>query len=124
MRRDHPMEFTEMTIPTRPRVLMIDDTRENLMLLRALLGSNYQCMAATDGRQGLELAHADDPPDLILLDVMMPGMDGWEVCRRLKTDAKTREIPVIFLTGLTHVHDEVRGFGLGAGQSHLFSRVQ
>ena len=68
---------------------------------------------AMDGEGALELAHTD-PPDLILLDIMMPGMDGYEVCRRLKADEKTKDIPVIFVTAMGEIEDETKGFELGA----------
>jgi putative two-component system response regulator len=79
-----------------------------------LLGSLYVVKVATNGSKALRIARSASPPDLILLDIMMPDMDGYEVCRQLKDDASTREIPVIFLTAKSEVEDEQRGFDLGA----------
>ena len=85
--------------PARPRLLLVDDVKANLLLLAKALGQDYECRLATDGASALEQA-ISDPPDLILLDVMMPGLDGYEVCRQLKADPRTINIPVIFLTHL------------------------
>ena len=79
-------------------VLLVDDTETNLDILVATLGEDYDLAVAMDGPTALELAR-DQSPDLILLDVLMPGMDGYEVCRRLQAEAATTDIPVIFLTG-------------------------
>ena len=103
------LDFTQ-----KPTVLVIDDTPDNLTLLRGLLKDATRVKVATDGERGLELAKSGEPPDLILLDIMMPDLDGYEVCRRLKADPKTRDIPVIFLTAKSEVEDEKRGFELGA----------
>ena len=94
-------------------VLVVDDTETNIDILVETLGEDYDVQVAMDGETALASA-AEDPPDLILLDIMMPGMDGYEVCRRLKADENTRDIPVIFVTAKTEVEDEVRGFKLGA----------
>jgi sigma-B regulation protein RsbU (phosphoserine phosphatase) len=94
-------------------VLLVDDTPENIQIVNAILKDTYRIRIATNGAKALELARTDPMPDLILLDVMMPGMDGFEVCSRLKLDAATRDIPVIFLTGATEVADETRGFEVG-----------
>jgi putative two-component system response regulator len=96
----------------RPTVLAVDDTPANLTLLSQLLGRHYRVQIAVSGAKALELA-LRRPPDIVLLDVMMPGMDGYEVCRRLKADPRTREVPVIFLTALNGVDDETRGFDVG-----------
>lgn len=98
----------------RPLLLLVDDSRSNLAVLNSLLGSEYHTRVAVEGAGALALARAEPLPDLILLDVMMPEMDGFEVCRRLKSDPVTAGIPVIFLTALTSVEDEERGFALGA----------
>jgi sigma-B regulation protein RsbU (phosphoserine phosphatase) len=95
-------------------VLLVDDAPENIQIVNSILKDIYKIRIATNGPKALELAKADPPPDLVLLDVMMPGMDGYEVCTRLKSDPATREIPVIFLTGQTEVADETRGFEVGA----------
>ena len=98
----------------RSTILIVDDTPENIFLISSLLKDSYRMKVATEGETALRLAAADGRPDLILLDVMMPGMDGYEVCRRLKENPKTSDIPVIFLTAKTDVEDEKRGLELGA----------
>ena len=95
-------------------ILVVDDTPDNLTLMSGLLKDNYRVKIANNGARALKIAESDAPPDLILLDIMMPEMDGYEVCRRLKADVKTRDIPVIFLTAKTEVVDETHGFELGA----------
>ncbi len=95
------------------RILIVDDAPENIDILgRALM--DYKRSVALNGEKALQRAMSDIPPDLILLDVMMPGMDGYEVCRRLKAEARTRDIPVIFVTAKDEVEDETHGFALGA----------
>jgi serine phosphatase RsbU (regulator of sigma subunit) len=94
-------------------VLLVDDTPANIQIALAILKDLYQVRVATNGAKALELANSEPVPDLILLDVMMPGMDGFEVCTRLKAAQTTREIPVIFLTGQTEIEDETRGFEVG-----------
>lgn len=95
-------------------ILVIDDVPENLKVAAGLLKESYRLKVATSGEKGLVLAQEEPQPDLILLDVMMPGMDGYEVCWRLKADERTRMIPVIFLTARTDAADETKGLGLGA----------
>ncbi|MBF0378078.1 MAG: diguanylate cyclase [Desulfamplus sp.] len=95
-------------------ILIVDDEPYNLKILNELLRSDYSTRVATNGERALEIAMSDNPPDLILLDVMMPGIDGYEVCRRLKSVANTQDIPVIFITAKTDEQDEVRGFEAGA----------
>ena len=95
-------------------ILVIDDTPDNLKLMAGLLKDIYRVKIANSGEKGLAIATASPPPDLILLDVMMPGMDGYEVCRRLKENPATAEIPVIFLTAMASPEDETKGFGVGA----------
>lgn len=99
---------------TRPRILIVDDVQENLHALMGILRDGYAISAATNGDKALELAHREPQPDLILLDIVMPGMDGYEVCRQLKADEQTRNIPVIFLTARTQEEDERRGLEIGA----------
>ncbi|MCE3252465.1 MAG: two-component system response regulator, partial [Cellvibrio sp.] len=101
--------FTEKAI-----ILVVDDTPDNLTLMSGLLKDNYRVKVANSGERALKIAQSETPPDLILLDIMMPEMDGYEVCRRLKADTKTRDIPIIFLTAKTEVVDETHGFELGA----------
>ena len=94
-------------------VLVVDDTIENLRLLSDLLGEQgYEVRAVTNGRQALQ-AVEHDPPDLILLDINMPEMDGYEVCRRLRATERSKDVPVIFLTALTDTADKVRAFDAG-----------
>src|ERR1700758_17439 len=95
-------------------VLLVDDAPANIQVVNSILKDIYKIRIATNGAKALELAKADPPPDLVLLDVMMPEMDGYEVCTRLKADLETRDIPVIFLTGQTEVEDETKGFDVGA----------
>ena len=98
----------------KPTVLVVDDTPDNLTLMSELLMDRYRVRVANSGERALKIAASDDVPDLILLDIMMPGMDGYEVCQRLKAEAATRDIPVIFLTAKVTVEDEERGLELGA----------
>jgi putative two-component system response regulator len=95
-------------------VLVVDDTPDNLSLMSGLLKDLYKVKIANNGERALKIAATGTPPDIILLDIMMPVMDGYETCRRLKADPATRDIPVIFLTARTEVEDEMRGFELGA----------
>ncbi len=95
-------------------VLVVDDTPDNLALMSALLKSSYKVKVANHGDKGLRIAASATPPDLILLDVMMPDVDGYEVCRRLKADPRTCDIPVIFLTARSEAEDERKGLALGA----------
>lgn len=96
----------------RPTVLAVDDTPANLNLLTQLLGKDYRVQIAVSGAKALDLARRR-PPDIIVLDIMMPEMDGYEVCRQLKADPRTREVPVVFLTALSSAADETRGFEVG-----------
>jgi diguanylate cyclase (GGDEF)-like protein len=98
---------------TRSKLLLVDDVRANLLLLKKLLEQDYDCATATDGASALEQA-VNNPPDLILLDILMPELDGYEVCRRLKNDPRTTHIPVIFLTHLNEEEDEKKGLEAGA----------
>ncbi|WP_317205736.1 two-component system response regulator [Janthinobacterium sp.] len=104
-----------MSIPLHklPLILAVDDEASNLQLLRQILQTGYRLLFAKDGERALELAR-QERPELILLDVMMPGMSGHEVCRRLKADAATSAIPVIFVTALSEPQDELSGFEAGA----------
>lgn len=97
----------------RHSVLVIDDTPTNLSLINQLLHEHYRVKLANNGWRGLELAFAT-PPDLVLLDIMMPEIDGYEVCRRLKADPRTAHTPIIFLTAKVEAADEELGFELGA----------
>lgn len=97
----------------RPKLLLVDDEPTNLQVLRQILQDDYRLLFAKDGDKALELA-ARETPALILLDVMMPGMTGHEVCSRLKAEPATAAIPVIFVTALADVEDEAKGFEVGA----------
>ncbi len=100
--------------PEQKLILVVDDTPLNISVITGALKDTFRTKVATSGAKALAIAAADEKPDLILLDVMMPEMDGYEVCRRLKADPTTREIPVIFLTAQTDAEDETRGFQVGA----------
>lgn len=102
-----------MPIDTRPLLLLVDDEATNLQVLRHILQEDYRLLFAKDGAKALEMAERERP-DLILLDVMMPGMTGYEVCQALKAQAHLEAIPVIFVTALADVEDEARGFAVGA----------
>ena len=95
-------------------VLLVDDAPANLQVVNSILKSTYKIQIATSGEKALKIANQSPTPDLILLDVMMPEMDGYEVCSHLKSAADTRDIPVIFLTGQTETDDETKGFEVGA----------
>lgn len=95
-------------------VLVVDDTPTNIQLLNGILREDYKVKAATSGEKALKIAQIKPLPDIILLDVMMPKMDGYEVCRQLKTSSLTASIPVIFITAKSEVEDEQQGFALGA----------
>ena len=96
-----------------PTVLVVDDTPDNLHLMSGLLRESYRVKVANQGEKALRIVQ-EEAPDLILLDIMMPGLDGYEVCRRLKALPKVRDVPVIFLTAKSEIEDETRGFELGA----------
>jgi signal transduction histidine kinase len=98
----------------RATILVVDDTPDNLALMSNLLMVDYKVKIANSGAKALRIAASDTPPDLILLDIMMPGMDGYQVCRQLKKDPGTRQIPVIFLTARAEREDEQLGLELGA----------
>jgi putative two-component system response regulator len=98
----------------KPVILVVDDTPQNLSLMCELLEQDYTLKLATSGARALKIATASTPPDLILLDIMMPEMDGYEVCRQLKADPATADIPVIFVTALAEIENEEQGFALGA----------
>ena len=96
----------------RPRLLLVDDEPTNLQVLRHVLQADYRLLFATDGARALQVAR-EQRPDLVLLDIMMPNMDGYAVCCALKADAATASIPVIFITALNDSQDETAGFDVG-----------
>ena len=104
----------ELDFVDPPTILVVDDTPDNLSLMSGLLKHDYKVKVANSGAKGLRIATSDTPPDLILLDIMMPEMDGYEVCRQLKQNPATAAIPVIFLTAKAEVEDERMGLELGA----------
>ena len=104
-----------MTIATQKySILVVDDSKDNLQLISGILRDEYIVMAALNGKAALRAAQSEKKPDLILLDVMMPEMNGYEVCLSLKRDPNTKEIPVIFLTSKSEVSDETKSFECGA----------
>jgi CheY-like chemotaxis protein len=102
--------------PRQPCLLVVDDQPVNVQALYQAFAADHQVLMATSGEQALALC-ASRQPDLVLLDVEMPGMDGHQVCQRLKADTATRDIPVIFVTALGDTVDETRGFDVG-GEKH------
>lgn len=114
---DHAPFFAEKSVYVEnpiATVLVVDDTPDNLTLMGGLLRDHYHVKVANQGEKALKIAQGENPPDLILLDIMMPGIDGYEVCRQLKAHAATRDIPVIFLTARSDPDDERQGLALGA----------
>jgi putative two-component system response regulator len=107
------MEMTQSPLQ-KPSVLVVDDTPDNLSLMSGLLRDDYRVRVANNGKKALEISASQPQPDLILLDIMMPGMDGYEVLRHIQSNPQTRNIPVIFLTAKSEVDDEKKGLELGA----------
>src|SRR6187200_3276862 len=100
------MASTAPELLERQTVLVVDDTPDNLALMSGLLKDLYKVKVANGGEKALKIVRGDDPPDLILLDIMMPGISGYDVCTELKADPATRDIPVIFLTAMTAPEEE------------------
>jgi putative two-component system response regulator len=98
----------------RPTILVADDSPQNIELLSRVLGQDYRIKVATSGDKALKIAYSEEPPDLILLDIMMPDLSGHEVCRRIKANPDRRRIPIIFVTAMSTVEDESLGLSLGA----------
>jgi PleD family two-component response regulator len=118
--------------PYRGNLLLVDDTPNNLRLLSAMLTEQgYEVRRVVNGQMALKTAQAN-PPDLILLDIKMPDMNGYEVCQRLKADAETRDVPVIFISALDEVLDKVKAFAVGGvdyitkpfSEEEVFARVE
>jgi CheY-like chemotaxis protein len=95
-------------------ILVVDDAPANIQLLSGVLREKYKVKAATSGVKALAVSQKTPPPDLILLDIIMPELDGYEVCRQLKTNPATMDIPVVFITGNISSQDEQRGLEMGA----------
>jgi len=96
------------------RILIVDDERHNIKVLTEFLHAEYRIMAAKNGENALKAAQSSNPPDLILLDIIMPGIDGYEVCKQLKENDRTKNIPIIFVTAVSEVMDAAQAFKLGA----------
>jgi len=103
-----------MNTKSKPNILIVDDEPENIRILANLLKKEFIPLAATNGIDALKQAVSETVPEIILLDIVMPDMDGYEVCRHLKSKKKTRDIPVIFISALDDVSEKVKGFSLGA----------
>ena len=99
---------------TKQTALVVDDTPENITILNSILRSHYKVKAALSGEKALDIAQSESPPDIILLDIMMPEMDGYEVCRKLKNNPTTAKIPIIFVTAMSEIEDERKGLDMGA----------
>ncbi|WP_245832214.1 HD domain-containing phosphohydrolase [Oceanospirillum sanctuarii] len=108
------MQEQQNTNMERPRILIVDDSPLNISVLVGLLKSDYKTLVAKDGEQAFNRVFGEQQPDLILLDIMMPGIDGYEVCRQLKQDPRSKHIPIIFVSAMSEVGDEEKGLALGA----------
>lgn len=103
-----------MNVTDKKTILIVDDLRTNALALASILKTDWNIKTALDGATALQMAASDPAPDIILLDIKMPGMDGYEVCRRLKSSPETRDIPIIFITSMEAEKEEARGLELGA----------
>lgn len=103
-----------MSTSSKATLLVVDDVAENIEILNDILEKHYRIKVATNGEKALSIVMSDQPPDLILLDIMMPGIDGYEVCRRIKANPSRRNIPIMFVTSMEDQEDEARGLELGA----------
>src|SRR4028118_1078884 len=124
MKSDNPTGISsDRTSSTKGDILVVDDVPENLQLLSTILTKQgYEVRPVINGKLALSVAHSD-PPDLILLDIMMPDLNGYEVCQQLKASETTREIPVIFLSALDDVLDKVKAFSVG-GVDYITKPIQ
>ena len=100
---------------TQKTLLIVDDSPDNIQLLSGVLKQHYKVKAATRGDRALKIAQKTPPPDLILLDVVMPEMDGYEVCQQLKNNPQTMNIPVVFISGNISAEEQQKGLDMGAG---------
>ncbi len=112
--RTSPPSAVPAPAPRKPRLLVVDDMPDNLFLMNGLLEDRYEIVQALSGKDALREAMSQSPPDMVLLDIMMPDMDGYEVLRRIRQHPPTAHIPVIFVTALASQHDERLGRDLGA----------
>ena len=96
------------------RILLVDDDSANIFILESILKRNYEIVTAANGISCLNIVNSNNPPDLIILDIMMPEMDGYEVCRQLQAKKRSRNIPVIFITALDSIESQSKGLALGA----------
>jgi putative two-component system response regulator len=97
----------------RKRILVVDDEPGNIDIMTEILKSDYTVLAARDGVEALSIAASNAPPDLVMLDIMMPGMDGYEVLRRLRANPRTAGLPVIMVTARDKINDKMKGYALG-----------
>jgi CheY-like chemotaxis protein len=107
-------DIADVDVQTRPTILVVDDTADNLLLLSHLFKDEYRVRISHTGKKALEICQSNNPPDLVLLDIMMPGMDGFEVARRMREHPTSVTIPVIFVTAITDEDARLKGLGLGA----------
>ena len=105
---------TTITQDARPKILIVDDNKQNIELLMELFRGEYRVAAAVNATRAMKIALSDAPPDLILTDILMPDIDGYQLCGLLKENPATKNIPIIFVTAVSEVMDENRGFALGA----------
>ena len=98
----------------RAKILIVDDNKQNIEMLMALFREEYKIAAAINAKRGMKIARSDSQPDIILSDILMPEVDGYQFCAELKEDPKTKQIPIIFVTAVSEIMDENRGFALGA----------
>lgn len=103
-----------MTMESRAKILIVDDDKQNIEMLAEVFRAEHRVTAALNAQRALRIARSDSPPDLILLDIIMPEMNGYELCTELKKDDRTKSIPVIFVTAVSEVMDAAKGFALGA----------
>ena len=109
-----PAAPASAAVAPRPTILVVDDTPDNLHLLSALFKDDYKVRVASNGEKALSICHSDTPPDLVLLDIMMPGMDGFEVAQRMREHPSSEHIPVIFVTAMTDNDARLKGLSMGA----------
>jgi putative two-component system response regulator len=108
------MPGADVHLPPKPSILVVDDSSDDLALMFGILKKHYTVRGANNGNSALKVARGSNPPDLILLDILMPGSTGYEVCVELKSDQSTADVPIIFLTALTETAEEYRGLRMGA----------